>query len=196
MPDDLPFPELIRRVRAGDGAAAADLVSRYEPLIRRTIRVRLRDPRLRRLLDSTDVCQSVLGSFFVRAALGQFDLDHPGQLLKLLTTLARNKLAGQAQHHAAARRDFRRAADVAATAEPADQGPTPSRVLAAAELLAEARRRLGPEERQLLEWREQGREWADIAAELGHDAAALRMRLRRATDRVARELGLDEVPDE
>jgi RNA polymerase sigma-70 factor (ECF subfamily) len=196
MSDDQAFRDLIARVRAGDAAAAAELVCRYEPVIRRTIRVRLRDPRLRRLLDSMDVCQSVLASFFVRAALGQYDLDDPGQLQKLLAALARNKLAGQAQHHQAARRDFRRAEPAAAAPEPAGRDPSPGSQLAAAELLAEARRRLTPEERQLLDWRQEGRDWAAIAAELGCDAAAARMRLKRATDRVAGELGLDEVADE
>ena len=41
------------------------------------MRIHLRDVRLRRVLDSTDICQSVLASFFVRAALGQYDLDTP-----------------------------------------------------------------------------------------------------------------------
>ena len=45
------FRELIDRVRSGDEQAAIDLVRRYEPAIRRAARVRLRDPRLGRLLD-------------------------------------------------------------------------------------------------------------------------------------------------
>src|SRR5207253_5181912 len=84
MLDVNPFRDLIRRVRAGDEAAAAELVQHYEPYIRRAVRVRLVDPRLKRLVDSVDVCQSVLASFFVRAALGQYDLETPEQLLKLL----------------------------------------------------------------------------------------------------------------
>src|SRR5262249_19780647 len=44
------FGELIARVRAGDEQAAADLVRRYEPAIRRAARVRLVDTRLNRLL--------------------------------------------------------------------------------------------------------------------------------------------------
>jgi hypothetical protein len=77
------FRDLILRVRAGDEAAAADLVRRYEPAIRRAVRLRLRDPCLGRLCDSMDVCQSVLASFFVRAALGQYDLNSTDQLLRL-----------------------------------------------------------------------------------------------------------------
>ena len=87
--DDPGFAEFIRRVRSGDERAAAELVERYGPAIRRAVRVRLRDPRLQRLIESVDICQSVFASFFVRTALGQYDLESPDQLLKLLATIAR-----------------------------------------------------------------------------------------------------------
>ena len=67
--------------------AAAELVRHYEPAIRRAVRVRLVDTRLNRLLDSMDICQSVMASFFVRAALGQYELNTPDQLLRLLATM-------------------------------------------------------------------------------------------------------------
>ena len=107
MSEEPSFRELIGRVRRGDQQAAAELVRRYEPAIRRAVRFRLTDPRLRRTCDSLDVCQSVLLSFFVRAALGQYDLDTPEQLLRLLTAMARNKLLNQARAQQAARRDGR-----------------------------------------------------------------------------------------
>src|SRR5262245_65915526 len=197
------FQDLIRRVRAGDEQAATELVRGYEPAIRRAARVRLVDTRLNRMLDSMVICQSVLGSFFVRAALGQFELETPDQLLRLLATMARNKLAGQVKGLGAARRDFRRVAaaqddcdgDSEGGAERiAGRGPTPSRDLAARELLDEALRRLSPEERRILECREQGGQWAQVAAELGSSPEAIRKRLARAVDRVAHELGLDESP--
>jgi RNA polymerase sigma factor (sigma-70 family) len=189
--NETAFQALIRRVRAGDDRAAAELAREYEPAIRRAVRLCLRDPRLRRRLDSLDVCQSVLGSFFCHAALGEFDLDSPEALLKLLTKLVRNKIADHAQKQGAAKRDYRRVVggldeDVAAP------GPTPSRQLAARELLQEARNRLSEGERRLLDLRQQGREWAEVAA-VGGSPEALRKQLARALDRVARELGLDEL---
>jgi RNA polymerase sigma factor (sigma-70 family) len=197
------FQALIARVRAGDEQAAADLVRRYEPAIRRAARVRLVDTRLNRLLDSMDICQSVMASFFVRAALGQFELDTPDQLLRLLATMTRNKLAGQVKGLGAARRDFRRVSAAqgdgnddsgAGAGLIAGQDPTPSRDLAARELLDEALRRFSPEERRILDCREQGGQWAQVAAELGSNPEAIRKRLARAVDRVAHELGLDEAP--
>ena len=197
MPDAFSFPDLIRRVQAGDQDAAGELVRRYEPTIRRAVRFRLTDARLGRVLESMDVCQSVLASFFVRAAAGQYELDQPEQLLRLLVTMARNKLASQARRERAGRRDRRRVTAAGSHTERlAAPGPSPSQQVAADELLREARRRLTPPERQLVELRGQGRDWADIAAELGEDAVVLRKRLSRALDRVARELGLDEAADE
>src|SRR5207248_3750064 len=96
MGRDPSFAALIARVRAGGKAAAAELVRQYEGEIRRIIRLRLGGP-LARALDSMDICQSVLGNFFVRAAAGQFDIDEPQQLLKLLVTMARNRLRDHAR---------------------------------------------------------------------------------------------------
>jgi DNA-directed RNA polymerase specialized sigma24 family protein len=104
MPETLTVEELIRRVRAWDQEAAAELVRRYEPMIRRTVRFRLADARLDNLLESMDISQSVLRSFFVRAAAGQYDLETPGQLLRLLATMARNKLISTARRHRTLRR--------------------------------------------------------------------------------------------
>jgi RNA polymerase sigma-70 factor (ECF subfamily) len=193
MPEDNDFPELIRRVRAGDELAAAELVRRYEPAIRRAVRIRLGDTRLARAFDSMDVCQSVLASFFVRAALGQYELDAPEQLLKLLATMARHKLADQVDRERADCRDNRRVEEGSAeTREVLSSASSPSGQVAARELLQEVQLRLSPEERQLVELRNQGLDWAAIAARLGGSPEALRKRLARATDRIARELGLDE----
>jgi RNA polymerase sigma-70 factor (ECF subfamily) len=190
-PDPI-FAEFICRIRAGDEQAAAELVRRYEPHIRRIVRLNLEDQRLARLFDSLDVCQEVLLSFFVRAAAGQYDLDGPDQLLKLLATMARHKLASAARRQCTRRRDQRRTvggADALAQATAPD--PSPSRVAAGKELLEAVRRQLSAEERQLAELRGQGLAWADIAARLGGTAHARCVQLTRALDRAARALGLE-----
>jgi len=90
MPDDEGFGKLLGRVRLGDESASAELVRLYEPEVRRFVRYRLNAPRLRRLLDSADICQSVFAKFFVRLAEGKFDLQSPRQLQQLLVTMAAN----------------------------------------------------------------------------------------------------------
>jgi RNA polymerase sigma-70 factor (ECF subfamily) len=195
MAEDSSFQQLIGRVRRGDEQAAAELVRRYQPAIRRAVRFRLTDRRLRRTCDSMDVCQSVLLSFFVRAASGQYDLDTPEQLLKLLTRMACNKALNQKRHFQAFRRDGRlNDADVTPGELIAD-GPCPSRQAEARELLDEVHRRLSDDERRLVELRNQGHDWAAIAAMVGGTPVNLRQKLHRALARLTRELGLEEVDD-
>ena len=195
MSDDEQTSDLLRRIRQGDGAAATELVRQYEPEIRRAVRVRLTDPRLRRVLDSMDVCQSVLAAFFVRVSAGQYDLHDPGQLLRLLTAMARNKVLDHARRQQARRRDQRRVDGGGGEAleAVADSTPSPSRVAANKELLEEVRRRLSDDERRLADQRALGRDWAAIAAAEGAAPDALRKKLTRALDRVSRDLGLEDA---
>src|SRR5262249_53784387 len=144
--------------------AAATLVRTFEPEIRRVVRLRLTDPRHRRLIDSSDICQSVLANFFVRAAAGQFELESPEQLLKLLVTMAKNRLFNHIERHAARRRSVpRQVAGDEALFAVADDQPTPSRVVAGAELLRRVRDQLTEDERRLYDLRSENRNWAEIA---------------------------------
>jgi RNA polymerase sigma factor (sigma-70 family) len=190
MSEGATFGDFVRRIRAGDDQAAQELVARYEPIIRREVRLRLKDPRLQSRFDWTDVCQSVMASFFLRAAAGEYDLEDPSQLLKLLVVMTRHKLANQARRHRAARRDYRRleAHDPADLEGRAISALSPSRMVAGRELLEEFRRRLSVEERELADLRAQGCEWPEIAAKLGGTAAARRKQFARAVDRVEQEI--------
>ncbi len=196
MPASPEFAELIRRVRDRDQDAAQELVRRYEGAIRRVVRIRLRDANLRRLLDSTDICQSVLASFFIRTALGQYEVDSPEELLNLLTAIARNKLSTQAERLKAQKRDVRRdAAGDEATTHVPDDASDPSEQASARELLERVRDRLNPDERYLAEQRSLGRNWRELADELGGTDVALRKKLTRALNRVMVDLGLGDVGD-
>jgi RNA polymerase sigma factor (sigma-70 family) len=197
MEENPSFVDLIKRVRAGEMDAAEKLVRNFEPTVRRAIRVRMVNPALRRAVDSIDICQSVMGSFFVRAALGQYELDSPEQLAGLLIRLARNKVASAARREHAGQRDNRRLqADASAVDRLAADDESPSQAVAGAELVQKFREKLSPQERYLADQRAQGREWNELAAELGESAEALRKRLQRALDQAARELGYQELVDE
>jgi RNA polymerase sigma factor (sigma-70 family) len=197
MVEESGFRNLMAQIRAGNESAAAEFVRLFEPEIRRAARIRLAGSRLRRLLDSMDISQSVFASFFVRAALGQYELNDPQQLLRLLVSMSRKKLVDHVRKETAARRDYRRLRQ----SGPDDKDfvaadPSPSNQLAARELLEEFRKRFSPEERRLADQRADGRDWAQIATEQGASAEALRKRLTRAIARVAHELGLDEFAHE
>ena len=154
MPEDQSFHALLRRVRAGDEDAATEVVAEYEPALRRLIRMRLTDPRLTRLLDSMDVCQSVMANFFVRMAAGQFELNTPDQLLKLLSTMARNRLLDHVAQQTAERRDQRRRTEGDEALEGiASPQPSPSQVVAARDLLDWVRASMSEDERFLADQR-------------------------------------------
>jgi DNA-directed RNA polymerase specialized sigma24 family protein len=192
MDEDHDFLDLIRRVRVGDHTASAELVKRYAPAVRRVIRLKMRDSRLRRVLDSTDICQCVLASFFIRAASGQYDLERPVHLLRLLVVMARNKLVKERRTYYVKRRAQPGPALDAMLAGLAAPDTGPSDRLAWKDLLQEVRCRLTDDERRLADRRAEQREWSEIAAEVGGSAEALRKRLARALDRVSNQLGLEE----
>jgi len=184
MRDEPTFRDLIDRVRAGDAQAETELVRRYEPIIQMVIRRRLTDSHLRRILDSLDICQSVFLNFFPRAALGQYEIDTEEQLLKLLVTMALNRLR---YYHRAYRSPDTRMSE---GTEPADPNPSPSEVVILQELVQSVRSRLSEEERQVMDLRAAGYSWAESAAQMGGTADALRMRYGRAISGILGELGL------
>lgn len=197
MPDGSEqFLEFIRRVRNRDADAAHEFATRYESAIRRVVRIHMRDVRVRQVLDSMDICQSVLASFFVRTALGQYELESPEQLINLLTAITRNKLRNHVNRERAQRRDNRRV--VAMDAEGviiADRASDPSEQASARELLTKVCDRLDASERYLADQRSLGKTWPELAEELGATDVALRKKLTRALNRVMSELGLDEESD-
>jgi RNA polymerase sigma-70 factor (ECF subfamily) len=191
MSENQSFAEFMRRIRAGDEEAAAELVRLYEPAVRLEVRLRLGEPGLRRVFDSMDICQSVMASFFVRAASGQYELNNSKSLLKLLVAMARNKLAFQVRKQHAQSRDNRRTRSGTQLTDTVADSLTPDRVVSGRELLRNFRERLSAEERQLADLRSQGCEWAEVANQLGGSPQARRKQLARAVERVTAELGLD-----
>jgi len=186
--------ELLLQIERGEQSAAEELVRRYLPEIRRAVRVRLTDPRLRRVLDSADVCQSVFANFFVRVSMGEYDLNHPGDLAALLIAMARNKLLDHVRRLQSRKRDQRRvtADGDEAMAALKDSAEGPAEIAANKDLLAEVRQRMTAEEQQLVDLRGAGLEWPEIAAQLGVAPDALRKKFTRAIDRIAHQLGLSE----
>ena len=195
MTEDVDFAEFIARIRRGDQAAAAELVARYEPLIRREIRVQLDDQQLIRAFDSMDICQSVLASFFVRTAAGEYAFHSAAQLLRLLVNMAQNKLISAARREYRQRRDLRRrAAPASGKLEAvADKRQTPAEQIDQRELLDRIYGHLTPEELRISRLRTGGAAWNEIAAEMGGTAQSRRMQFSRALERVADTLGLDLI---
>ncbi len=190
---DPEFADFVRRIRAGDDQAAAELVNRFESLIRREVRLRISGSQVNRAFDSLDVSQSVLANFFARAATGQFELEHPDQLARLLVTMARNKLVSRVRSERRQIRDIRRATvDRDALDRVADEQQSPSEIVGRKELLERLRTLLSDEERQIIDLRNEGLGWDEVATKLGGTGQARRMQMSRGIERLIRQLGIAE----
>jgi hypothetical protein len=138
-------------VQSGD-EAVTELVLPDEHAVWVAVRVRLTDPRLRR--------RSVLASFFVWAAAGQFELKNPHQLGGLLVKMTRNNTSQDR------------------SARPPDGSCFRSFLIVST--LGSGNRSRGA----------RGSVCAGIARELGGTPQGSRLRLLRAIDRLATDLGL------
>ena len=181
VPVDEEFAALLRRARSGEPDAATELVRRYEPELRRYVRVRLTDPRLRRFVDSVDICQSILGRFFVGFFAGKYELQSPEQFLALLLRMARNEVCGQIRKQRARRRGGRdaQASALHSVEALADSKMSPSEQASNAEWVEKVLQDLSSHERFLAERRMAGFGWAELAAELQTNAEVLRKRFTR-----------------
>jgi DNA-directed RNA polymerase specialized sigma24 family protein len=194
LSDPSSFVSLIERLRRGDNEAARTLLARYEPVLRRIVAMRLLDRKLRGVVDTEDICQSVLGSFFVRLGLGQYEIAEESDLLRLLATMVRNKVVSKKRRRTLEQRDDvqitlkERMAENRAVSE-----SSPSACLTYEELLREAEGMLSPKERELIALRKQGLGWIEIGCRLSEDPECLRKRMARTMDLVIEQLGLDEI---
>ncbi|MDP1564338.1 MAG: ECF-type sigma factor [Pirellulaceae bacterium] len=189
--NDQDFSTFIERIRRGDSTAAEELLRQYEPLVRRQVRMKLSDTRMSRLYESVDYSQSVFASFFLRAVDGQFDLNEPQDLVRLLVTMTRNKIASSARKLLSDKRDgSRRDADSQVFLAAPNREDTPSQVASFRELLDQARHQMSEEELAMAELRREGLSWDDIAKRLGGTAQSRRMQFSRALERVTEALDL------
>jgi RNA polymerase sigma factor (sigma-70 family) len=190
------FEELLERVRAGDEAAAAEMFETYRPAVKRVVAAIMRVESITHVADPSDIYQSVMASFFIRAALGQYDISGPAQLTALLTRIAKNKVADLA------RRPERRTSVVPVAApglagiELPDPTKGPASHVMWKDLLEEVRKRFTDDERKVSDLRTQGLKWDEVAAQLGDKADTAKKRLYRAVERIARELNLEGLTDD
>jgi len=184
------FRALLARVRASDPSAARELVGAYGPALQREVRGRLADPRLGRTVGENDVVQAVLGNFFVRVALGQYDLEGPEDLLKLWAVMARNKVTSSARKRDVARDGEPFAEGASVDVSPSE--PSPVALANLAKLAVEARGRLAPELLQVVTLREEGLSWTEVGQRVGGSPGALRKRLTRVLDDLVESLGVGE----
>lgn len=188
MLTDQEFETLLTQACAGQSEAARKLVDLYEPEIRRAARVRLNDSRMRRLVDSVDICQSVFGRFFESATSDkELILKNPEQLLGLLVRMTRNRVVDEHRRQVAQKRNNGEAVVEASPNVVSSSSNGPGTNYEIKELFGKVRERLTPIERQVTDFRVEGYSWEEIATKIGGSADSHRKRYERALKRMRTE---------
>ncbi len=173
------FLGLMSELRDGSSAAAQEVFRRYAHRLRELAAGRLSLKIRQRGEEPEDVVQSVLKSFFVRHARGQYEgLDDWDGLWSLLAFITACKCANRAHYFAAkCRREPDRPAET--PAEAAAEEPTPEEEAVYNELLDRLTRSLEGRDRDILALCMQGLPDEQISARLGcSERTVLRVKQR------------------
>jgi RNA polymerase sigma factor (sigma-70 family) len=177
--------EFLAVLRSGDPQAVDDLLRQLDPFLRRIIRQRLIDGRLRRVMDTGDIFQSLLKDF-----LSQRKSSDPGEASAEL----RAYLAAAVHHkiQTRARKERRSVGSLPGDWEPVSREPPASERVEEQDLSRTILARLPEEKRRLFDLKRQGLTWAEIAKKVGGKPDALRMGLNRAIASVLSELRYED----
>ncbi len=176
-------------LRGGNGQEVETLLRDLDPFLRKAIRLRLIDGRLRRTLDTTDILQSLLNDFLSQEVGAPPATGDVGGLCAYLTAAVHHKIRRKA------RKERRHAGSLPDNWDPASPEPTGTRRIDDADLNQFIRGRLSESNVLLFDLRAQGLTWIEIAAKVGGMPDALRMRLTRAVAAVLAAIGHGELSD-
>jgi DNA-directed RNA polymerase specialized sigma24 family protein len=179
-------PELqvfLQVLQSGDEQAIEALLREVDPFLRKVIRMRLIDGRLRRVLDTTDIFDSLLKDFLSRDTNGQTTGESSAGLRAYLAAAVHHKIQTKA------RKERRHAGSLPDGWEPVDPEATPTSRIEAEDMHEAVRRRLPADAQSLFHLKAQGLSWNEIAGRVGGSADALRMRLTRAVAAALSDLG-------
>jgi RNA polymerase sigma-70 factor (ECF subfamily) len=179
----VPTAELVRRLRAGDPAAASAFFDRYAARLTRLAGEHL-GRKLAARVDGEDVVQSVFRTFFRRCAAGEFRIDSSTQVWQLLVAITLRRARSEGRHQTAGRRDVSAEAAADAAGVAADYEPGPEEAAVLADEVEALLRGLPELYCHVLDLRLQGHAVADIAPRLG----VSRQTVYRALDLLQRRL--------
>jgi RNA polymerase sigma factor (sigma-70 family) len=177
-----PMAKLLERARIGDQDAARELYDKFAEPIRRVIRLRLERRehahRLRRVIDSADILQSVWADFFDRC-LRRESFASPDELVAFLSQMARHKGDASIRKHLnAEKRSLTR--QVALEPELANRLPAPQQAIDASDEFQHLLDSLPRDwEQQALLLLRDGHSQEEVAALLHIDVRTLRRLLER-----------------
>jgi RNA polymerase sigma-70 factor (ECF subfamily) len=183
----MTFGEMVVGIQRQDPRALEEALRLYEPEMRRAIRHCLADPYLRRVCSESDIIQSVFLKVW-EAPPDMVETTGPTELLGLLKLMVQRRVVDKVRKEKGRRATRGRLipAPSAALAKAAAPGPGPLLEAEGRDQVRAIKERLRPDDRAVFELRvEQGLGWAEVAANLGRSAQALRKRYERALERAA-----------
>jgi RNA polymerase sigma factor (sigma-70 family) len=166
--------EFFQVLQSGDQPAVEELLRQFDPFLRRVIRLRLIDGRLRRAVDTTDIFHSLLKDFLRPKKSSAPLAKASAELHAYLAAAVRHKIQTKL------RKERRNAGSLPGDWEPVSREPRVGQQLENQEFTEAVRTRLDEQCRRLFDLKTQGFTWAEIAAKVGGKPDALRMRLNRA----------------
>lgn len=184
MADQAPQDRsLIKLWQAGDQNAARQLFDRYVERLLALARRRI-SQRLASRVDPEDVVQSVFRTFFGRVKAGQFHLEDPEDVCKLLARITIHKTLRQVAFHKAAKRNASMETGHSEESqerllEILDREPTPEEANTFLDQMEHFLDQLRPQDRQILEMRMQGYNNVEIAEKLGISDRKIRRLMER-----------------
>jgi len=191
MPDSPSERSPLEALQAGDEDAARQLFDRYAEQLVILARRRI-SQRLASRIDAEDIVQSVFRTFFHRARQGQFHLEEPDDICKLLARITAHKTFRQIAFHRRAKRD---AGQETAQGDDAQDllmklmmaEPSPEEATAFLDQLQHFFAKLADEERRILELRMEGYNNVEIAQRLGISDRKIRRLMERVRELAGRE---------
>jgi DNA-directed RNA polymerase specialized sigma24 family protein len=177
--DSADFASFRAAIERGDADAAMAVLRQYQQQLDDLIHSHLRNGHA---LRPSDVRQSVLCAFLKRVKKGGVAFPTQGELWGYLGRMVRNRIVEENRKHRPG-----------ALPDGHDPAATPALdALANREQVDAVRRLLEPDELVLFDLRAEGKSWAEIADGCGGTPAGVRMRLKRARERVIAELNRRE----
>jgi RNA polymerase sigma factor (sigma-70 family) len=166
--------EFFEVLQSGDQSAVEELLRQFDPFLRRAIRLRMIDGRLRRAVDTSDVFHSLLKDFLRPKKSSDPPANASAELHAYLAAAVRHKIQTKV------RKERRHAGSLPGDRQPISREPGVGEQVEYQDFIQTIRSRLDEPCRTLFELKSQGLTWAEIAAKLGGKPDALRMRLNRA----------------
>lgn len=188
----------LETLQSDDSLAVENVLRQIDPFLRRVIRQRLIDGRLRRVVDTSDIFHSVVEDFLARnlSTPATAAMDRDGDRTPLPASAALVAYLAASVHHkiqTRLRKEKRHAGSLSPDWDPVSPDASPSHLIQEQDYLEAIRARLSEDRQQLFDLKLQGLTWDEIAERVRGSADGLRMRLTRAIAAILHEFDCAEV---